>query len=551
MASSHTTAKATKAAAAGADTTEAPVLNAAGGLGTFAVSDTMRLRRFLILGAEGGTFYTGERKLTLENAAAIARLIEAGQGGEVVAEVLAVSLGGRAAKQSPTMFALAMVSRMGDVASRRAAFAAVPQVCRTPTMLFEFIELHMAMNDAGHGWGRGLRRAVAEVYCGKSADATAFAVTKYRQRNGWTHRDVLRLAHVKPKTLAHQLVLHYAAKGELLAPEATDGDGAVAVADADMIKVRTLLEAVEAARLCEDEAVLVALITEHSLAREHLPSTMLGSVAVWRAMLPRMPLTALTRNLAKMTSIGLLSPLSEATAMVVSKLTDAAALKRARVHPFSLLVALQTYRQGHGHKGSLKWEPTPEVVAALEEAFYLSFGALTPTGKRYVLGLDVSGSMSWGGIGDSCVTPREASAAMAMVALRTEKRCHPMGFSDVLVPVPITARDDLNTVMEKMSSIPMGGTDCALPMIWAAENNVEADVFIVYTDNETWAGAVSPVEALRAYRVKMSIDAKLIVVAMTSGGFSIADPDDAGMLDVVGFDASAPQVMQEFVMGNF
>jgi 60 kDa SS-A/Ro ribonucleoprotein len=506
------------------------------------VSDLMRLRRFLILGAEGGTFYASERKLTLENAAAIARLIEAGKGTEVVAEILAVSLGGRAAKQTPTMFALAMVSRLGDVVARRAAYAAVPQVCRTPTMLFEFIELHMAMNDDGHGWGRGLRRAVAEVYCGKPADATAFAVTKYRQRNGWTHRDVLRLAHVRPTSSAHQLVLNYAAKGEL----ADGADGA----EGDVSKVRALLEAVEAARVCEDEAALVALIVEHALAREHLPSSMLGSVAVWGAMLPKMPLTALTRNLAKMTSIGLLKPLSEATATVVAKLTDAAALKRARVHPFSLLVALQTYRQGHGQKGSLEWEPTPQVVAALEEAFYLSFGAVTPTGKRYVLGLDVSRSMTWDGVAGSCVTPREASAAMAMVALRTEKRCHPMGFSDTLVPVPITAHDDLATVMRKIERIPMGGTDCALPMVWAAENNVEADVFIVYTDCETWAGAVTPVAALQAYREKMGIDAKLVVVAMTSGGFSLADPDDSGMLDVVGFDSSAPQVMQEFVMGN-
>jgi 60 kDa SS-A/Ro ribonucleoprotein len=524
------------AAAAGA-------VNAAGGLGSFAVSDLTRLRRFLILGAEGGTFYASERKLTLENAAAIARLIEAGKGTEVVAEILAVSLGGRAAKQTPTMFALAMVSRLGDVVARRAAYGVVPQVCRTPTMLFEFIELHMAMNDDGHGWGRGLRRAVAEVYCGKPADATAFAVTKYRQRNGWTHRDVLRLAHVKPTTSAHQLVLHYAAKGELV-------EGGADGADADASKVRVLLEAVEAARVCEDEAALVALIVEHALAREHLPSSMLGSVAVWSAMLPKMPLTALTRNLAKMTSIGLLKPLSEATATVVAKLTDAAALKRARVHPFSLLVALQTYRQGHGQKGSLVWEPTPEVVAALEEAFYLSFGAVTPTGKRYVLGLDVSGSMTCDGVAGSCVTPREASAAMAMVALRTEKRCHPMGFSDTLVPVPITAHDDLATVMRKIERIPMGGTDCALPMVWAAENNVEADVFIVYTDCETWAGAVTPAAALLAYREKMGIDAKLVVVAMTSGGFSIADPEDGGMLDVVGFDASAPQVMQEFVLGN-
>jgi len=45
----------------------------------------------------------------------------------------------------------------------------------------------------------------------------------------------------------------------------------------------------------------------------------------------------------------------------------------------------------------------------------------------------------------------------------------------------------------------------------------------------------------------MGIAAKLIVVAMTSNGFTIADPDDAGMLDVVGFDTATPQVISDFV----
>jgi 60 kDa SS-A/Ro ribonucleoprotein len=34
---------------------------------------------------------------------------------------------------------------------------------------------------------------------------------------------------------------------------------------------------------------------------------------------------------------------------------------------------------------------------------------------------------------------------------------------------------------------------------------------------------------------------------MASNGFSIADPDDAGMLDVVGFDTATPQVIAGFV----
>jgi 60 kDa SS-A/Ro ribonucleoprotein len=72
------------------------------------------------------------------------------------------------------------------------------------------------------------------------------------------------------------------------------------------------------------------------------------------------------------------------------------------------------------------------------------------------------------------------------------------------------------------------------------------DTFVVYTDNETWAGNIHPAQALRAYRERMGIAAKLVVVAMVSNGFTIADPDDAGMLDVVGFDTATPQVISDF-----
>jgi 60 kDa SS-A/Ro ribonucleoprotein len=72
------------------------------------------------------------------------------------------------------------------------------------------------------------------------------------------------------------------------------------------------------------------------------------------------------------------------------------------------------------------------------------------------------------------------------------------------------------------------------------------DTLCIYTDNETWAGDVHPAQALRAYRNARGIPAKLVVVGMTSTGFSIADPNDAGMIDVVGFDPSTPPVIADF-----
>ncbi|HRC57863.1 MAG TPA: hypothetical protein PKU97_18175, partial [Kofleriaceae bacterium] len=110
----------------------------------------------------------------------------------------------------------------------------------------------------------------------------------------------------------------------------------------------------------------------------------------------------------------------------------------------------------------------------------------------------------------------------------------------------ISPRQRLDNVVKEVSRLPMGGTDCALPMIWAQEHKVDIDTFVVYTDSETWAGSVHPAQALRAYREARGIPAKLVVVGMTSSGFTIADPKDAGMMDVVGFDTATPPVISDF-----
>jgi len=93
----------------------------------------------------------------------------------------------------------------------------------------------------------------------------------------------------------------------------------------------------------------------------------------------------------------------------------------------------------------------------------------------------------------------------------------------------------------------MMGTDCSLPMRWALENDVKVSAFVTYTDSETWAGPIHPAQALQQYRREFDVDARAVVVGMTSNGFTVADPDDRGMLDVVGFDTSVPAVIADFV----
>jgi 60 kDa SS-A/Ro ribonucleoprotein len=188
-----------------------------------------------------------------------------------------------------------------------------------------------------------------------------------------------------------------------------------------------------------------------------------------------------------------------------------------------------------------------KIIDALDEAFYASFANVEPCRKPVLLALDVSGSMGWSRIAGSCLTAREASAAMALITAATEKDYHIMAFSNRFMPVTISSRMRLDDVVRAIGNLPFMGTDCALPMTWAQRNKLKVSAFVAYTDSETWAGNIHPAQALQAYRKQFVPDAKAVVVGMTSNGFTLADPNDRGMLDVVGFDATAPAVIADFI----
>jgi 60 kDa SS-A/Ro ribonucleoprotein len=141
---------------------------------------------------------------------------------------------------------------------------------------------------------------------------------------------------------------------------------------------------------------------------------------------------------------------------------------------------------------------------------------------------------------------------MAMVTAKTEPNYLIKGFSHDLVDIPINKSVSVSQVANIMSRSPMGSTDCALPITYATKHRIPVDTFIVYTDNETnqGYGSVQPAQALDIYRQKMGRDARLIVAAFTASNFTIADPRDRGMLDIVGFDSAAPELIREFTLGN-
>lgn len=519
---------------------KAQVENSEGGY-VFAVNDKVRLDRFLILGSEGGSYYANEHTLTVENANSVLSLI--GEDGQyVVNRAVEISECGRAPRNDPALFVLAMCAGVGDLETRRSALEALPRVARTGTHLFQFVDFVQSFR----GWGRGLREGVANWYNGKAASKLAYQMIKYRQRGGWTHHDVLHKCHARPKDDEHQALYMWAKDGS------TGAYSPNIVAGFVMAQNATTVEE------------LIGAVVDFNLPWEAIPTTFHNEPAVWEALVQHMPLTATMRNLGRMTNLGVLASMSSATNIVLERFGNVEIVHKSRVHPLNVLVALRTYQQGHGVKGKLTWSPVGQIVDALDDMYYVAFDNVEPTGKRLMLALDVSASMAHS-INNMPLSCREASAALAMVTARTEKNYMVTIFSSAgrnflrstvrgygrgpsgMGTIDVSPRQRLDDVVRRVNNLPFGGTDCSLPMQYATVNKLDIDTFVVYTDSETWAGTIHPSQALDEYRRKFNPQAKLVVVGMVSNGFSIADPDDAGMMDVVGFDTATPNIISDFI----
>jgi 60 kDa SS-A/Ro ribonucleoprotein len=514
------------------------------------LDDWGRLRRFLILGSEGGTYYISARDLLKENHEAVTRCLKA-DGRKAVEMIVEVSDKGLAYKNEAAVYALALAAADKDQETRKLALEALPKVARIGTHLFHWAHYVNAMR----GWGRGLRSAVANWYISKTPEQLALQAVKYQQRDGWSHSDLLRLAHPRTDDTEKDAVFRWMIGGmdamgarKVTRKLPAQAESAEHKYPSRLKKLPDVIEAFEQAKKA-DVKKLVALITDHGLPREAIPTQHLNSVAVWEALLTNMPATAMIRNLGKMTSVGLIKPLSNASKSIVAKLKDADWLKKSRVHPMQFLIASKVYNQGHGEKGSLTWNADQNVVSALERAFYASFGNVTPIGKNVLFSLDISSSMG-SQMGGTCLSCYEAEAALALVHVNIEENIGVMGFATAYREIKLRKGMSLVDAMRHVQGQGFGGTDCSLPFKWAREEKVPVDAFIVTTDSETWAGNSHPAQELVRFRQATGVPARSVVVGMTSNGFTIADPNDSGSLDVVGFDASTPSLVADFCRGD-
>ena len=614
------------------------IANNAGGY-SFALPLEQEWMRYLIIGSksDNGSFYQcGGTIATTISRCIMAAVLSPTTCEHLIRDIVDVSVNARAPKQEMTMMSLAAaIVFPPDNKCKAQALEAINQVCRIPTHLFMLVQYIRDLSQdkarPGKGFGKGVRRALTEYYTSRGGLELAVLVTKYKNREGWTHEDLISLLHINPANMKDdggRLVLEWIMKKDkperkidanpakgivetvlpakmerveflarLMAIPTTDRAGAGAeeskgfmktivsaigsvmgggssgvsgsgivigegedkkVAEDPLVATARFLKAlIDMAKTGEkkDATTAIAIMEQNKkIQREHLPTELLNTPQIWNSLLSGMGMTALVRNLGKLSQVGVASSRSQD---IIRMLGDPKNVKESRIHPLQVLVGMKTYSQGKGDLGSVTWPVNSYITTALSTTFRQAFGNITPTGKRFMIGLDVSGSMTMSMCaGAKNITPREGSVAMAMMTLHTEgaQNVHIYGFSNVFYSFNGKIRPEM-TIQEaiRATDVPFGATDCALPMTEALKmymnDGVGIDVFCVYTDNETYAPTMHPQVALEEYRRVTGIDAKLIVVGMVANQLTIADPKDKNTLNLAGFDTSTPELISMFVRG--
>lgn len=516
----------------------------------YKLDDLARLKRFMFLGSENSTLYINKNDLTKENLMCLENLLVQERYDDILNVI--IEFKDRSFKKDYLLYVLArccsikLSQQTSDwgVDFKADCFKLTSDICGIPTHLFLFIELYESINKKLYnttGWNSYMKRMVSNWYNSKSVKDLMYHITKYQNRNNWTHRDVLRLTHIKNSDIHYNNIYKYLAKGtEVLTKELTLFESS------ENEHQLVYLLAFERLKTEESLDTVLRLIKKYNFVREHIPTRWLNERRVWEALLPGMPMTATLRNLNKMTSLGLFEN-NDNLQLVIGKLTKESIL-RSKVHPLQILIAIKMYSQGRGDLGKMVWTPNQNIIGELNVAFYYAFGNVKSTRKRYLLALDVSGSMSGATVcGINCLNAAEVSCAMAMVYDHVEENVDMMAFSNTFVPVSVSTSRRLDDNLASMRQINFGATDCSLPMTWATERRKEYDCIIIFTDYETNCNKIQPSVALKRYHETSGINTKLIVCGLSSNGFSLSDPDDKNMLDIVGFDSSTHDIINEFV----
>ncbi len=160
-----------------------------------------------LVGTAKSTYYAGKQELTDDFVGVVRDAIA--QDPARVAQEIVYASDGRAINNSAPIFALVLLS-MGETPLAKKAFQEIfSTVVRTGSHFYEWLNYTKSLR----GFGKIVREAGKNWLSREDVKGLAYQLLKYQQRLDFSHRDALRLFHVKPPTEDHQQLFNWVVKG--------------------------------------------------------------------------------------------------------------------------------------------------------------------------------------------------------------------------------------------------------------------------------------------------------------------------------------------------
>jgi 60 kDa SS-A/Ro ribonucleoprotein len=542
--------------------------NEAGGY-TFQISNWQFLSRFLVIGSEGGNYYAGQKKVTIEGYDALTRCT--GEDGTRVVELITDVLTNRkAVKPDYALFAAAYVAVHGDINSRSMIYQHIPLICIIAPHLFRWMEFVRELRAAKKGIsansknlmsGSGFARAISRWYFRKDPRTLAYQMAKYPGRHGFTHRDALRIAHPFRKESSgaqlwaedtreqYEWLFRYAThpeKAEINVEAISNPDTYIGPIQGKIL-----------VNLAITQKEVIDTVTQYRLTHEMVPGKWKGSAEWYEAIIPNCPIGALIRQLPGITNAGLLDAFSAWTSTITEKLSNEQSVRKSGIHPVVALSAMQSYKSGKSsgtryRSDAITWKPNAQIIEALEGVFYTALDNIPDTGKNILLAVDKSGSMIAPVSGLPNICSCEVAAAMAMAIVRTQSHSHIIGYDTDIKELPgITKNTRLADAIEHIGQAG-AGTNCGVPFMYANQASLPVDAVIQITDMESWAGTEHTYSALNQLRSNQNNpEIRAIAMATATNKGSILDPKDPNSMDIIGLDPTSASLATKFAGGEF
>lgn len=174
----------------------------------YKLSDIERLKRFIFLGSDNGSMYMNKDTLTLENILCLENLLEDCKYDDILEVINTYKH--NTFKKDYLIYVLARCCSIHldddplfwKKDFRTDCFKIVLDVCHIPSYLFMFINFYEKINQRLYnstGWNSQLKNMISQWYLLKTSQELMYHVTKYPSRYSWSHKDILKLAHIKPK----------------------------------------------------------------------------------------------------------------------------------------------------------------------------------------------------------------------------------------------------------------------------------------------------------------------------------------------------------------